>query len=127
MAVVGANDIGYVAEQLPDDVDRLQRKAVFGDDLAVHRKLVAHRHQHIAGMLKLGGKAIVEFGRDTGHVPDLKAVSLRRHEQQLGDPLGDRGTVETVGGVEFGKRASLAKAVDAKRRDALANYAAKPR
>jgi len=126
IAIVGANDIGDMAEQLPDDVDRLQCNAMFGDNLIVHRQLVAHRHQHIAGVIELRSKAMIEFGRDAGHVPDLKAVSLRRHEQQLGDPLRDRGAVEAVGSVKLSKRSSLAEPLDPERCDSLADHAAKP-
>jgi hypothetical protein len=53
---------------------------MLGDDVVVERQLIAHRDQHLAGMIKLGSEAEIKGG-NAGHALDLTGVSLRRREQ----------------------------------------------
>ena len=53
-------------------------------------------------------------------------IWFRSIQEQLGRRLGDRVAVEAVGAVEVGQAAGLAEAVDAERRDPLAEHAAEP-
>ncbi len=116
-----------MAEHLADNIDRLQGDAMVGNDREAGRQFVAHLLEHIAGDVELGGKAQVEGGGDAGHDLDLKAISLKRREEQFGNRLGDGVAVEAISGIEVGEIAGLAEPVDPERRDSLTKHAAEPR